>query len=81
MCDPTEMTRRMMTTAINNVEGSREYLESKHGQIWNTSELQEEFTVLGFAAPFCIVRRKCDGVRGFVLLQHDPRYYFGFSPE
>ena len=81
MSDPTELARRLMTTAINSVEGSREYLESKHGQIWNTSELQEEFTVLGFAAPFCIVNRKSDNVRGSVMLQHSPRYYFGFQPE
>ena len=81
MSDPTETTRRLMTKAINSVEGSREYLEAKHGQVWDTSELQEEFSVLGFAAPFCIVKRKSDNVRGSVMLQHSPRYYFEFSPE
>ena len=81
MSDPTELTRRLMTTAINSVEGGREYLESKHGQIWNTSELQEEFTVLGFAAPFCIVQRKCDGVRGSLMFQNSPRLFFRFQPE
>ncbi|QDT95255.1 hypothetical protein [Gimesia aquarii] len=81
MSDPREITRRLMTTAINSVEGSREYLESKHGEVWDTTSLQEEFTVLGFCSPFCIVQRKCDGVKGSVMLQHSPRYYFGFSPE
>ena len=81
MSDPTETVRREMVKQINAVEGSREYLESKHGQVWDTSELQEEFTVLGFCAPFCIVRRKGDGAKGSVMLQHSPRYYFEFSPE
>jgi hypothetical protein len=35
-----------MTKNINAVEGSREYLEAKHGQVWDTTELQQEFEVL-----------------------------------
>ncbi len=81
MNDPSETIRRELTTAINAIEGSREHLESKHGQIWDTTELQEEFNVLGFAAPLVIAKRKCDGVRGTLYFQASPRYYFGFSPE
>ncbi len=81
MTDPTETTRRLMTRAINSVEGSREYLESKHGQVWTTSELQSEFVVLQFCSPYCVVQRKCDCVRGSVMFQHSPRFYFGFQPE
>ena len=50
MSDPTEAIRRQMVAQINAVEGSREYLESKYGQVWDTSELQEDFEVLGFLA-------------------------------
>ncbi len=81
MNDPSETIRRELTTAINNVEGSREYLSQKHGQIWDTNELQQEFNVLGFASPLIIAKRKCDGVRGTLFFQASPRYYFGFSPE
>ena len=81
MSDPTETVRREMVKQINAVEGSREYLESKHGEVWDTTSLQQQFTVLGFCAPFCIVQRKCDGVKGSVMLQHSPRFYFGFSAE
>jgi hypothetical protein len=81
MSDPTEGVRRQMTAQINAVEGSREYLEAKHGQVWSTSELQDDFTVLGFGAPLVVVARKSDGVRGSLYFQNDPRYYFGFSPE
>ena len=81
MSDSTEITRREMVSQLNSIEGSREYLESKHGEVWDTSELQEQFEVLGFMAPFVGVRRRSDSVRGSVLFQASPRFYFGFSPE
>jgi hypothetical protein len=81
MNDSTENIRREMVAQINAVEGSREYLEVKHGQIWDTDQLQEEFEVLGFLAPFVIARRKSDGVRGSLLFQSSPRIYFGFKSE
>ena len=81
MSDPTEPIRREMVAQLNAVEGSREYLESKHGEVWDTTELQEQFEVLGFMAPIVGVRRRCDGVKGSVLFQASPRLYFGFSPE
>ena len=81
MHDPTESVRREMTAEINAVEGSREYLEAKHGEVWDTSELQEQYEVLAFMAPFTIVRRRSDGVRGSVMFQANPRFYFQFQPE
>jgi hypothetical protein len=81
MNDPTEAIRRQMVAQINAVEGSREYLQSRHGQVWDTSELQEDFEVLGFLAPFVIARRKSDGIRGSLLFQNSPRIFFGFQPE
>jgi len=81
MNDPTEAIRREMVSQINSVEGSREYLESKHGQVWDTDQLQEDFEVLGFLAPFVIARRKSDGVRGSLMFQNEPRLYFGFDSE
>ena len=56
MSDVTEPIRREMVAEINAVEGSREYLQTKHGEIWDTTELQEQFEVLGFMAPFVGVR-------------------------
>lgn len=81
MTDPTESIRRQMVKEINAVEGSREYLEAKHGQVWDTDQVRQEFDVLGFMAPFVVVRRKSDGIRGSIMFQHDPRFYFGFQPE
>lgn len=80
MTDRSEAIRRQMTKSINAVEGSREYLEGKHGQVWDTTELQQEFSVEAFMAPFVLVRNS-DGVRGTLKFQHSPRFYFGFEPE
>jgi hypothetical protein len=81
MSDPTEAIRRQQLAEINAEPGSREFLEAKHGQVWNTDELQEEFQALGFMAPYVIVRRKSDGRKGSLLFQANPRFYFGFQSE
>ena len=79
MTDPTESIRREMLAEINAEPGSREYLEAKHGQVWDTDQLQEDFDVLGFAAPLVVVSRKADGVKGSLMFQGSPRFYFGFQ--
>jgi hypothetical protein len=48
---------------------------------WDTRQLQEDFHVQGFAAPYVVVTRKSDGVRGTLQFNHDPRIYFNFQPH
>ena len=81
MADETEMIRRAMVAEINSNAGPRAELEAKHGKIWDTSELGKDFEVLGFMAPFIVVKRRSDGVRGSLLFQHHPRFYYSFQPE
>jgi hypothetical protein len=81
MTDPTENTRRQMVAAINAEPGSRAALEAEHGQVWSTDELSQDFDVLGFMAPFVVVRRKADGVKGSLMFQHMPRFYYGFAKD
>jgi hypothetical protein len=81
MKDETEQMRREMCAQINAVPGSREALEAEHGQVWTTTELSQDFEVLGFAAPLVVVRRKSDGAKGSLYFQHSPRFYFGFEPD
>jgi len=81
MNDSTETTRRERLTEINSVPGSREALEARYGQVWNTDELRREFVVEGFLAPFVVVQRKSDGQRGSVEFQHNPRFFFRFVPD
>ena len=79
MSDPTESIRRTMVAEINAEPGSRQALEAKHGQVWDTSELQNDFDVIGFMAPVVVAIRKSDGVKGSLMFQGSPRFYFGFS--
>ncbi len=81
MCDETETIRRQMVATINADPGSRQDLESKYGQVWDTSQLQDDFQVLGFMAPFVVVKRRLDGVRGSLMFQNSPRFYHSFQPE
>ena len=81
MSDPTESVRRQLVAEINLVPGSREALESTHGQVWDTNQLQEDFEVLGFSAPLTVVRRRSDGCKGSLFFQHSPRFYFNFQPH
>ncbi len=82
MSDPTEPIRRAMLERMQAAGArSREDLERAHGRVWDTRQLTEEFEVLGFLAPFVVVRRRADGSRGSLTFQHDPRLYFDFVEE
>lgn len=76
MVDPTE-----------TVSESREALEAEYGRVWDTTELEQEFDVIGFFVPISnsvrlvSVRRRSNGVRGSLAFQHSPRIYFDFVPE
>ena len=74
MTDPTEQIRRGLQNMVNSGEIPPE------GQTWTTEGLREEFEVEGFMAPFVVVRRKSDGVRGTLTFRHAPRVYFDFEP-
>ena len=81
MKDETESYRRQRVAELNAEPGSREALEAQYGQVWDTSELQDTFEALGFMAPFIVVRRRLDGVKGSFEFQHSPRFYFNFQPH
>ncbi len=59
----------------------RQELEDRVGQVWNTTELQEDFIVHSFMAPFCSVEKKDTGVKGLLAFQTDPRFYYDFTPN
>ena len=77
--DVTEGFRRELQAEINAKMSPREAMEAEHGQCWDTSELQRDFEVTGFLAPFVLVRRKSDGRKGTLLFQHSPRIYYAFQ--
>ena len=79
MNDVMEPARRQRLVEINLEPGSREALEAKHGKVWDTGELSDEFEAVGFMAPFIVVRRRSDGKKGSLEFQHQPRFYFNFQ--
>jgi hypothetical protein len=60
---------------------TREKLEAKNGQVWDTDQLVADFHVIRLAAPMAYVKRKRDGVTGVLFYQHKPRLYWAFRPR
>ncbi|MFH2076395.1 MAG: hypothetical protein ABIJ57_13800 [Pseudomonadota bacterium] len=81
MRDETEEIRQERVIEINANATGRTALEAAYGEVWDTRELGAAFDVLGFMAPFCVVKRRADGVKGSVEFQHYPRYYFSFTED
>ncbi len=79
--DTTETARRELVRKLNSEPGNRASLEAKHGQVWDSDQLRQDFEVTGFLAPFVIVQRKSDQVLGSLMFQHEPRLYFRFAPD
>jgi hypothetical protein len=81
MAGTTEAIRRERLVEINAQPNAREALAAKHGRVWDTPELIAEFEVLGFMAPYVVVKRKADGCKGSLEFQHSPRLYFNFERD
>lgn len=59
---------------------ARRELEAEHGVVWDTQELAKEFVILSIIDTSLVVRRKADGVAGWLEFQNSPRYYYRFRP-
>lgn len=75
--DPTADARRQM---IESGQPAAD-LAADQDQKWTTDELRAEFEVIGFAAPFVVVRRRSDGQVGTLEFTHSPRVYFGWKED
>ena len=62
---------------MTSADGTTESQE----QTWDTTQLQADFTVHGFSAPYVVVTRKADGVKGSLQFEHSPRVYYGFKAD
>ena len=72
--------RRQMVATINANAGPRADLERQHGQVRDTSQLQEDFRSWALPLPsssFVGGRMAC----GAVMFQNSPRFYYSFQPE
>ena len=89
----TEVSCRSCSAAItpvSGIPGDGPYQDAACGLVcagtsrahepgWMTDQLTRDFSVIGFQAPFCVVRRKADGVRGSLEFRHRPRLYFSWQ--
>ena len=73
--DPTEAIQRVQQLLVN--EGAI----PPDGQTWTTEEMQADFEVRGFLAPYVVVRRKADNKVGSLMFRHSPRLYFGWRED
>lgn len=75
MEDITENIRRILVKEVNS--GG---IVPK-GKKWTTSELTEDFEVLGFLAPFVHVKHRETGKKGTLMFRDRPRVYFGWQED
>jgi len=73
--------RRHLIEEINAFPKTRRELESLGHEVWDRKELDSDFEVLGFRAPFVVVENLVNGMRGSLLYQEDPRFYYGFEKD
>lgn len=71
----SENARREAVARINHEGIPGDY----RGPVWDTGTMQDEFSVEGFLAPYVVVRRRSDNVRGTLTFTHSPRVYFDFQ--
>jgi hypothetical protein len=81
MSEEYERARRARLAEINEAPKDADALRAAHGEVWDTDGLRRDYEVIGFAAPFVVVRRRADGVVGSLEFQHEPRLYFAFAPD
>lgn len=65
-------------TMTEEEQKAYDHLKEVYGEVYNTEELTEKFSVISFMAPYVDVIRKADNVEGTLAFNHRPRFYFNF---
>jgi hypothetical protein len=74
--DSTENLRRIL------IETGQPHIDLQFAsKRWSTEDLRRDFEVIGFLAPFVVVKRKSDGANGSMEFTHEPRWYFNFVKD
>jgi hypothetical protein len=88
MTDETEGIRRILVSEINSrlsPDAQQRYQElcQEYGEydVFDTKAIEALFEVIGFMAPYVVVRRKFDGKKGSLMFSHSPRFYFGWQED
>ena len=81
MDDPTVELRKQRAREINSRPRNRLALHRDFGDVWTHQEMAQEFDIVLWICPLVIVIRRSDGIKGSLLYQHQPRFYFRFYPD
>ena len=82
MCDFPQEVAFIWNWLSSSFESGQPHIDLANApQRWTTEQLGREFTVHGFMAPFVVVTRKADGVKGSMTFTNMPRFYFDFTPD
>lgn len=76
-----DQRRRELIHEVNSHPKTKRQFELLGVEVWDTQELKKDFDILGFRAPFVVVERLDDGVRGSLMFQQEPRLYFEFRTD
>jgi hypothetical protein len=74
-----ETKERLLEELKETYPDVHQAIQEDGGECWTTDELQEEFEVLGFMAPFCVARRRETREKGALTFVHHPRLYYHWS--
>ena len=80
MHDDTEDYRREMIES-GFVDAAATLVEALGGKTWSTAELQRDFVVRSFLAPYVLVTERASGRKGTLLFRNIPRTYYDWKPE
>ena len=76
-----DLELRMLEQYLEREAKSRHDLEAVYGDVWDESEVQLDFELLGSSGPFVIARSKHDGALGSLVRQKNPAYYFSWDTK
>ena len=55
---------------------NREEIKLKHGNCYDTKEVQEAFEIISFLVPFCMAKDKTTNEKVVLQFQYNPRFYW-----
>ena len=70
-----------MSIKIKDYGQSQKEIANLNTEKLTTEQMQKLYQVIGFAAPFVMVRRISDNIKGSLEFGHSPRLYFNFKSE
>lgn len=62
-------------------KGSCDYCGGTDPERMTTQEMTAAYEVVGFLAPYVVVKRRSDGKKGTLQFTHAPRAYFGWVED